>query len=58
MTIFSYIYFFSVKFEVLRNVVRLQIKAAEDFSSDTRSTRRNLIPYMKDAKKHGPVASW
>jgi hypothetical protein len=47
---------FSKKLEVLknkRNLAGSKVSVDEDFSAEDRKTRKDLVPYLKDAKKWG-----
>jgi hypothetical protein len=47
---------FAMKLEVLKNtrlLVDSKIRIDEDFSLETRKVRRELIPYLREAKKVG-----
>jgi hypothetical protein len=47
---------FAMKLQVLKNtklLVDSNIRIDEDFSLETRKVRRELIPYLREAKKSG-----
>jgi hypothetical protein len=47
---------FAVKLDALRNtknLAELRIQVGDDFPLETRRIRKNLVPYLKDAKKYG-----